>query len=51
MKLTILGGDGRSIRLAYLLEEDGHDVGLWQEDHINKLLLSHTLMRHWISPV
>lgn len=45
MKLTILGGDGRSIRLAYLLEEDGHDVKAFgfKEDHINKLLLSHTL--------
>lgn len=45
MKVSILGGDERSIRLAYLLEEDGHKVKAFgfKEDKIKKSILSNTL--------
>lgn len=45
MKLTVLGGDERSIKLAYLLMEDGYSVKAFgfEENHIDKSILSGTL--------
>lgn len=41
MRLTILGGDERSIRLAYLLEEDGFKLKAFgfHEDYMDKSIL------------
>ena len=45
MQITILGGDERSIRLAYLLEEDGHNViaFAFNEDKVDPRILSQSL--------